>query len=87
MRGAGLRRVAARAEFRLGVRRITVRDAARIIVRCDSDIVEEGSRGALPAQEGAYAAPVCVREPSPGSGSGAEPGAFPMAVRPPVGDP
>ena len=87
MRGAGLCRVAARADFRLGGRRIAVRDAARIIVRCDSGLVEEGSRSALLGQEGAYAAPVCVREPSPGSGSGAEPGAFPMAVLPPVGSP
>ena len=64
-----------------------MRDAARIIVRCDSDIVEEGSRGALPAQEGAYAAPVCVREPLPGSEPGAEPGVSPMAVLPAVGSP
>ena len=87
MRGAGLCRVAARAEFRVGGRLNPVRDAARIIVRCDSGLVEEGSRGALLAQEGAYAAPVCVREPSPGSEPGAEPGVSPMAVLPAVGSP
>ena len=86
VRGRGLRHAAVPAEFRVGGRRIAVRDAARIIVRCDS-LVEERSRGALLAQEGAYAAPARVREPSPGLGSVVCPGAFPMAVRPPVGSP
>ena len=87
VRGAGLRRAAVRADFRLGGRRITVRDAARGLVQRDSGIAEEGRRGALLAREGAYAAPVCVRKPSPGPGPGAEPGASPMAVVPPVGGP
>ena len=70
VKGAGLRRAAARAEFRLGGRPKPVRDAAWIIVWCDSGIAAEGRRGALPAREGAYAAPVCVGEPSPGPGAG-----------------
>ena len=88
VKGAGLRRAAARADFRLGRRPNRVRDAARVLVQRDSGIAEEGRRGALPAREGAYAAAVCVGEPSLGPGGlGAEPGASPMAVVPPVGGP
>ena len=87
MKGAGLRRAAARADFRLGGRRTTVRDAAGVLVQRDSGFAEQGRRGALLAREGAYAAPVCVGEPSPGWWPGAEPGASPMAVGPPVGGP
>ena len=82
VRSPGFRRV----EFRLGGRLNPVRDAARIIVRRDSAI-GEGRRGILRAPEGAYAAPVCVREPLPGSEPGAEPGVSPMAVLPAVGSP
>ena len=85
VRGAGLRRAAVPAEFRLGGRRTTVRDAAGVLVQRDSGFAEEGRRGALPAREGAYAAPVCVGEPSPGWWPGAEAGASAMAVLPPVG--
>ena len=70
MRSPGLRRVATPAEFRLDGRPNSVRDAARIIVRCDSAIAGEGRRGALRAPEGAYAAPVRAREPWPGVGVG-----------------
>ena len=87
VKGAGLRRAAARADFRLGGRPNPVRDAARITVQRDSGIAGEGRGEALPAQEGASAAAVCVGEPSPGCGPGAEPGASPMAVVPPVGGP
>ena len=87
VKGAGLRRAAARADFRLGGRPNPVRDAARITVRRDGAIAGEGRGEALPAQEGAYAAPVCVREASPGLGSGLCPRVSPGAVRAPVGSP
>ena len=87
VKGAGLRRAAARADFRLGGRLNPVRDAARITVRRDGAIAGEGRGEALPAQEGAYAAPVCVREPSPGLGSEVCPRVSPRAVRAPVGSP
>ena len=82
---SGVRRL--RSKIRLGGRLNAVRDAARFLVLRDSAITGEGRRGALRAQEGAYAAPVRVREPSPRVGSGVCPGASPMAVLPPVESP